>query len=767
MELPHKIRNNIIIISLVVLICGLLVMTGWVANVPAFQKLLVFHFPIKFNTGLCFSLFAAALLALLSGNKTYNTILFYALAVSGTALGLLTFSEALLKFNCGIDTLFIGDKTLASSMYPFHGRMASNSSFNFSVLGAGLLMIKARKQLYRVIAQYFFHLVTLLSAIVLTGYIYGVLLLHTLFYITAIPPHTATLFLILSIAASLCNPTFGINQVFTGQLVGNRMARRLLFMMALAVIFLAILRTEIQEMHLFASKDVGVSLLAVCFLLMSLLLIWNTAVWLNRTDIRRQEAEDKVIQINAQLEKLVEERSAELRETELKFRTLAERSMVGVYIVQGDSFIYVNPRFAHIFGYEPAELINTKSLVEKIFHKDQHQMIRENMRLRLAGEVDSVHYEVMGKRKNGTTNWVEFYGNAVTIGGEPTIIGSMIDITERKKAEEELKSSEQKYKLLFESNPMPLWMIDKDNLKIIAANEAAAKHYGYTKEELINMDMRLFRPTEDKMQQMEGYQKEMDGDLGIVRHRKKDGSVIYVQIVAHDIIFEGKHVRLSMSNDVTERMKAEESLQKSEANFRAILRTTDTAYALFDRELKVLACNQKAAEFIKEQYGYDDGYNTSIADYLPADRFPDPANLANNVLKGNNINFEIDFAQPDGTVTWYYARLFPITNDHKAILGVLMALYDITERKNAEHDLKTAYSRIQSHINSIKDMAWKQSHLMRSPLANLKGLTAMLQNDITDKKVLEHIQTELDRMDSIIIEMAEDVSEQYYDDESI
>ena len=98
------------------------------------------------------------------------------------------------------------------------------------------------------------------------------------------------------------------------------------------------------------------------------------------------------------------------------------------------------------------------------------------------------------------------------------------------------------------------------------------------------------------------------------------------------------------------------------------------------------------------------------------------------------------------------------------VQGILMALYDITERKNAEQDLKTAYSRIQSHINSIKDMAWKQSHLIRSPLANLKGLATLLQNDTTDKQVLDHIQAELDRMDSIIIEMAEDVSEQYYND---
>jgi two-component system, sporulation sensor kinase E len=90
---------------------------------------------------------------------------------------------------------------------------------------------------------------------------------------------------------------------------------------------------------------------------------------------------------------------------------------------------------------------------------------------------------------------------------------------------------------------------------------------------------------------------------------------------------------------------------------------------------------------------------------------------------------------------------------------MLMALYDITQRKNAEQDLQSAYGRIQNHMDSIKDMAWKQSHLIRSPLANLKGLTSILQNDTEDTEILEHIQTELNRMDSIIIEMAKDASE--------
>ena len=308
------------------------------------------------------------------------------------------------------------------------------------------------------------------------------------------------------------------------------------------------------------------------------------------------------------------------------------------------------------------------------------------------GEVESVHYEAVGKRKNGTTNWVEFYGSRAIIGNEPTIIGSMIDITERKKTEEELRSSEQKYKMLFESNPLPLWMIAKDDLSIIAVNEAAANLYGYKKDELLHMSVKALRPEDDFENQLEGYRKNLSNstDLGIARHIRKNGSVMFVQLIVHDIIFEGRNVRLSLTNDVTEKLNAEELLQKSEANLQTILNTTDTAYALFDLELRVLAFNQKAIKFVTEHYKHNPEKGDPLEDYFPKDKFPEFITNIRDVLNGNNINFEVDYPQANGPALWYYVRLFPITNDNKEILGVLMALYDITERKNAEQDLKSA-----------------------------------------------------------------------------
>lgn len=450
----------------------------------------------------------------------------------------------------------------------------------------------------------------------------------------------------------------------------------------------------------------------------------------------------------------------ELKEAEIKFRTLAEKSVLGVYIVQKGRFVYVNPRFANVFGYEPDELIGASS-VDVIIAESYKAITLEHVRARLAGEMESVNYEVMGLCKNGSNNWVEFYGTRVQLEGEPTIIGSMVDITGRKKMEEELRQSEQKYKLLFDSNPLPMWMVDKDTLDNIAVNAAAVRYYGYSEQEFLKMNVRDLR-TEDEWERMRQSYNAItpeSGYVGMTKHRKKDGTIIEVEIIAQDIILEGRNVRLSVANDVTQKLRAEELLQKSEANLQTILNTTDTAYTLFDKKLTVLAFNHQAAAFVKQQYNHEAKNGDQLVDYFPQRRFPQFMEFTGRVLNGQDISYEIDYPQPDGSKCWYYVRLFPIKDNHGKILGLMMALYDITERKNAENKLHVAYERIHNHIASIKNMAWKQSHFMRSPVANLKGLAAMLKDDPNDTEALEHMITELERLDTVIIEMANDAAD--------
>ncbi|MBC7399437.1 MAG: PAS domain S-box protein [Mucilaginibacter sp.] len=450
---------------------------------------------------------------------------------------------------------------------------------------------------------------------------------------------------------------------------------------------------------------------------------------------------------------------AELKKAELRFRTLADKSMVGIYIVQKGKFVYVNPRFAEVFGYEPMELIGTLP-VTQIIHPDYRNLANENVRARMDDEKTSVHYEAMGIKKDGTSNWVEFYGSRVDMDDEPTIIGSMIDITERRLAEDELRLSEQKYKMLFDSSPMPLLMVDKNDLSIIAANEEATRLYGYTNQELLKMTIRDMRHPDDKDKVWDNFKLSLktSSDRGIFKHVKKNGAELSVQVIAHDILFEGKKVRLGLYNDLTEKIKAEQLHEKTEANLQTILNTTDTAYALLDRNLDVLEYNNKALIFAKNEFGFDPDSGGKFFEHLPNSRRPQFAEYAKRVFAGHTVSYEVAYNPSDAGDVWYYVRMFPISNKDNEILGLVLAITDITERKNAEQSLQSAYDQIKTQIKFIREMVWKQSHVLRSPLANLKGLTTILQNTPDDKEVLAFIQIELDRMDKVFMEMAEDSS---------
>jgi len=121
----------------------------------------------------------------------------------------------------------------------------------------------------------------------------------------------------------------------------------------------------------------------------------------------------------------------ELMEAESKFRTLIEQSLIGVYIIVDGRFGYVNPQFAQIFGYTQEELIHSYA-IDIVVHPDDIARVNENVRIRMAGEKDSIRYEAKGRKKNGEVIQMEIFGSKALYGGRPAIIGVLLDMTENK-----------------------------------------------------------------------------------------------------------------------------------------------------------------------------------------------------------------------------------------------------------------------------------------------------------------------------------------------
>ena len=145
---------------------------------------------------------------------------------------------------------------------------------------------------------------------------------------------------------------------------------------------------------------------------------------------------------------------------------------------------------------------------------------------------------------------------------------------ERKKVHNQLSESELKYRALFNLSPIPKWVFELETLQFLQVNEAAIRHYGYTREGFLSMTLADIYPREDipsLEKAISQIQQQSDRHFkGTVRHRKKNGEVIFVEIESSEILYEGVIARIVLANDVTDKLIAEQKLKKSEEQLRLL-----------------------------------------------------------------------------------------------------------------------------------------------------------------------------------------------------
>ncbi len=141
------------------------------------------------------------------------------------------------------------------------------------------------------------------------------------------------------------------------------------------------------------------------------------------------------LRVEREQRRRIEELLGQLEAAEAKYRFLVEKSLVGVFIIRGINFSYVNPRFAEIFGYVPEDFLQNCKLTDLVYKPDRG-MVYQTLRKQLRGEVKNVQYQFRGIRKDKRIIHLEILKGKGVFNGQPAIIGSLLDITERKQAEE-------------------------------------------------------------------------------------------------------------------------------------------------------------------------------------------------------------------------------------------------------------------------------------------------------------------------------------------
>ncbi len=266
-----------------------------------------------------------------------------------------------------------------------------------------------------------------------------------------------------------------------------------------------------------------------------------------------------------------------LEESETKFRDLTEKSMGGVYLIQDGIFKYVNPRFAEIFGYTTAELID-KLGPRDIARPDNWPGVQEKIRQRIAGEVEALHYDFVGQTKSKRSIHVEVYGSRTIYRGKAAVIGTLLDVTEQRNAEADLRESRARLQTIFDNIPFDFWVCDQDGRYLIQ-NTVSIRNWG---NQIGKLPKETGAPPEVLSIWQKNNRRALDGE--IVRSEVKYGESGYFQsIVAPISQAPGETMGiLGINIDITQQKQAIEALRKSEQRFRTFLEQSSEGIFLLE-----------------------------------------------------------------------------------------------------------------------------------------------------------------------------------------
>ena len=273
---------------------------------------------------------------------------------------------------------------------------------------------------------------------------------------------------------------------------------------------------------------------------------------------------------------------AALQESEERFRILTESSPTGILLYQNNKWVYVNSYAMEITGYTKQELLDMNFW--DIVHPDYRQMVKERGQKRQKAEDVINRYEFKIICKNGAVKWVDLSGATIITGGKPAGIISVLDITERKKAEEELKESEERYRTFFSTSRDCVFISSLEG-RWINMNDAAVDLFDYSsRDELMRVNIaNLYLKPEERTKYINTVMEQHAVKDYPVDFLKKNGEVIHALItstVRYDT--DGNVIgTMGTIKDITERKKAEDEIFRLNESLEQRVRERTTELEAF------------------------------------------------------------------------------------------------------------------------------------------------------------------------------------------
>ena len=308
-------------------------------------------------------------------------------------------------------------------------------------------------------------------------------------------------------------------------------------------------------------------------------------------------------------------------------------------------------------------------------------------------------------------------------------------------ASERIQISEERYRLLFDNTPLPAIVFDRENLNVLAVNDYAVKHYGYSREEFLLMTLNELDSFEGASEEI--VVSEFCDERGMIRaiparHRKKDGTIIDVEVNCHDITFHGRDARFVIVQDITERKEAENKIRESAEFNRTLIESSPDCVKLLDKDGRLEFMNENGLCLME----IDDFTKFENREWheLWTDECRDTVKQTIETAKrGETGRFEGFCPTAKGKPKWWDVIVTPIRDSEGNVEKILSVSRDITQSKIAEQERdenlireKELREEAESANRSKDEFLAVLSHELRSPLNAMSGWSKMLQRGILD-----------------------------------
>jgi two-component system, NarL family, sensor histidine kinase UhpB len=397
---------------------------------------------------------------------------------------------------------------------------------------------------------------------------------------------------------------------------------------------------------------------------------------------------------------------------ERHFRALIENNTDAIVTVSPEGTITeLTPSVEKILGFRADEILHHPK--PGLIHPDDLSLVRQTFLdvARRSGNIKTIEFRA--KTANNEFKWLS--GTFNNLMHEPSIKGLVInfnDVTMRKEAEQALQLSEERYRFLFYVNPQPMWIYDQETLEFLEVNMAAIGHYGYSDEEFRSMTIKEIRPKEDVDMLLERLalvtQNPVLSTEQIWRHKKKNGEIIYVEIKAHSLEYNGRPAAIISVNDLTKKINAEIDLIKSNERFTLAVKATSEAIWEWDIEEDklyigdafetILGWKASPGRKFKEwrNYIHPEDREASLKSFHEA-----LLNPSIEVWQG-----EYRYLRADGDYSYIADRAWISRDRKRQAVKVVGSLRDMTESKRYEQELLKSNERFELAGKATSDAIW-------------------------------------------------------------